>query len=100
MAVPLFIDTNPNDQQAKNLKSELDILLEEEAPHNPFIDINRGSCYNQKAADFIAKMVSKAELSWEDFLPALYLAYNTAFQSSLVSSLLNFCTATLQDFQN
>ena len=60
--------------------------LQQEAPHNPFININRGSCYNQKAADLIAKTVSRAKLSWEDFLPALNLAYHTSYQSSIASS--------------
>ena len=86
MAVPQVIDTNLNKQQADDLKAELDDFLQQEAPHNPFIDIDRGSCYNQKAADLIAKTVARAELTWEDFLPALNLAYNTSYQSSVASS--------------
>ena len=86
MAVPQVIDTNLDEQHADDLKAELDLYLQQEAPHNPFININRGSCYNQKAADLIAKTVSRAELSWEDFLPALNLAYNTSYQSSIASS--------------
>ena len=86
MAVPQVIDTNLDEQQADDLKAELDLYLQQEAPHNPFIDINRGSCYNQKAADLIAKTVSRAKLSWEDFLPALNLAYHTSYQSSIASS--------------
>ena len=30
-------------------------------------------------------MVAKANLSWEDFMPALQFAYNTSYQSSLAS---------------
>ena len=86
MAVSQVIETNLDEQHADNLKAELDDFLQQEAPHNPFIDINRGSCYNQKAADLIAKTVARAELSWEDFLPALNLAYNTSYQSSIASS--------------
>ena len=86
MAVPQVIDTNLNEQQADELKAELDDFLQQEAPHNPFIDIDRGSCYNQKAADLIAKTVAKADLSWEDFLPALNLAYNTSYQSSVTAT--------------
>ena len=86
IAVPQVIDSNLNEQQVDDLKEELDILLEQEALHNPFIDISRGSCYNIKAADLIAKTVLKAELSWEDFLPAFNLAYNTSNQSSVASS--------------
>ena len=85
-AVPQVIITNLDEQHADELKTELDDYLQQEAPHNPFIDVNRGSCYNQKAADLIAKTISKAELSWEDFLPALNLAYNTSYQSSIASS--------------
>ena len=55
MAVPQVIGTNLTEQQADNLKAKLDDFLQQETPHNPFIDINRGSCYNQKAADLIAK---------------------------------------------
>ena len=86
MAVPQVIDTNLNEQQADELKAELDDFLQQEAPHNPFIDIDQGSCYNQKAADLIAKTVARADLSWEDFLPALNLAYNTSYQSSVAST--------------
>ena len=86
MAAPQVIDTNLNEQQADELKAELDDFLQQEAPHNPFIDIDRGSCYNQKAADLIAKTVARAELSWEDFLPALNLAYNTSYQSAIAST--------------
>ena len=74
-----------DEQHADDLKAELDDFLQQEAPQNLFIDINRGSCYNQKAADLIAKTVARAELSWEDFLPALNLAYNTSYQSSIAS---------------
>ena len=86
MAVPQVINTNLDEQQADDHKAELDDYLQQEAPHNPFIDINRGSCFNQKAADLISKTISTAELSWEDFLPALNLAYNTSYQSSMASS--------------
>ena len=86
MAVPQVIDTNLDELQADELKAELDNYLQQEAPHNPFIDINRGSCYNQRAADLITKTVTRAELSWEDFLPALNLANNTSYQSSIASS--------------
>ena len=86
MAVPQVIDTNLEEQQADDLKAKLDDYLQQDAPHNPFMDINRGSCYNQKAADLIAKTVARAELSWEDFLPALNLAYNLSYQSSIASS--------------
>ena len=55
-------------------------------PQNPFIDVDRGSCYNQTAFDLVTKMVAKADLSWEDFMPALQFAYNTSYQSSLASS--------------
>ena len=51
MAVPQVIDTNLDEQQADDLKAELDLYLQQEAPHNPFININRGSCYNLKAVD-------------------------------------------------
>ena len=39
-------------------KTELNDYLQQEAPHNPFIDVNRSSCYNQKAADLIANTIS------------------------------------------
>ena len=78
MAVPQVIDTNLDKQQADDLKAEFDDFLQQEAPHNPNIDINGGSCFNQKAADLIANTVKRAELSWEDFLPALNLTYNTS----------------------
>ena len=65
MAVPQVIDTNLDEQLADDLKSELDDYLQQEALHNPFIDIIRGSCYNQKAADLVAKAISKAKLSWQ-----------------------------------
>ena len=55
-------------------------------PHYPFIDIDRGSCYNQTGADLVSKMVAKANFSWEDFLPALQLTYNTSYQSMLATS--------------
>ena len=86
MAVPQVIDTNLDEQQADDLKDELDDFLQQDAPHNPIIHINRGSCYNQKATNLIASTVARAELSWEDFLPALNLAYNTSYQLSIVSS--------------
>ena len=86
MAIPQVINTNLNEQQADKLKAKLDHFLQQEVPHNPFIDVDRGSCYNQKAADLIAKTVARAELSWEDFLPALNLVYNTSYQSSVASS--------------
>ena len=86
MAVPQVIAINLDEQHADELKAELDDYLQQEAPHNPFININRGSCYNQKAADLISKTISKAELIWEDFLSALNLAYNTSYQSSIASS--------------
>ena len=63
MAVPQVIDSNLDEQHADELKAELDNYLQQEAPHNPFIDVNRGSCYNQKAADLISKTISKAQLS-------------------------------------
>ena len=44
MAVPQVIDTNLTDEQADALKDELDNLMQLDIPHNPFIDINRGSC--------------------------------------------------------
>ena len=86
MAIPQVIDTNLDKKQANDLKAKLEDYLLQEALHNPFIDINRGSCYNQKAADLIAKTVARAELSWEDILPALNLAYNTSNQSSIATS--------------
>ena len=79
MAIPQVIDTNLNEQQANELKAELDDFLQQEAPHNPFIDIDQGSCYNQKA------VVARAELTRENFLPALNLAYNPSYQSSVAS---------------
>ena len=36
--------------------------LRQEAPHIPFIEVNGGSCYNQKEADLISKAISKAAL--------------------------------------
>ena len=74
MSVPQVIDTNLSEDQAEALKDELNLALDQDIPHNPFIDANRGSCFNQKAADDIHKMVNTAELSWEDFLPALKFA--------------------------
>ena len=47
--------------------------MDQTAPHNPFINIDRGSCCNQSAADLVNKMVATADLSREDFLPALQL---------------------------
>ena len=85
MAVPQVINTNLDEQKADDLKAELNDYLQQEAPRNPFIDINRGSCYNKKATDLIAKTITRAELSWEDFLPAINLAYNTSYQSSIAS---------------
>ena len=67
MSVPQVIDTNLTEDQA---------------------EANRGSCFNQKAADDIHKMVNTAELSWEDFLPALKFAHNTSYQSSFASTRL------------
>ena len=40
MAVPQVIDTNLNEQQADELKAKLDDFLQQEAPHNPYIDIS------------------------------------------------------------
>ena len=40
MAVPQVIDTNLDEQQADDLKAELNDYLQQGAPHNPFIDIN------------------------------------------------------------
>ena len=48
--------------------------------------LNNRSCYKQKAADLVNKMVSKAKLNREDFPLALNLAYNTSYQSSISSS--------------
>ena len=86
MSVPQVIDTNLSESQADDLKDELDLVLNQEIPNNPFIDANRGSCFNQKAADSINKMVHTAELSWEDFLPALNFAHNTSYHSSITST--------------
>ena len=86
MAVPQVMDTNLNDHQANALKEELDDLMLVDIPHNPFIDINRGSCYNQSASVLDAKLVAKTNVSWEDFLPAVQFSYNTSSQSSLASS--------------
>ena len=83
MSVPQVIDTNLSEDQSEALKDKLDLALNQDIPHNPFIDANRGSCFNQKAADSINKMVNTAELSWEDFLPALNFAHNTSYQSSI-----------------
>ena len=86
MSVPQVIDTNLSEDQAKALKNKLDLTLNQDIPHNPFIDANRGSCFNQKAADNINKMVNAAELSWEDFFPALNFPHNTSYQSSIAST--------------
>ena len=48
--------------------------------------LNNRSCYKQKAADLVNKMVSKAKLNREDFPLALNLAYNTSYQSSPATS--------------
>ena len=81
MSVPQVIDTNLSEEQAEAFKDELDLTLNQEVPNNQFINANRGSCFNQKAADSINKMVQTAKLSWEDFLPALNFAHNTSYQS-------------------
>ena len=86
MSVPQVIDTNLSEDQAEARKDELDTCLNQDIPHNPFIDANRGSCFNQKAADEINKMVNAAELSWEDFLPALNFAHNKSFHSAIAST--------------
>ena len=87
LSVPQVIDTNLSEDQAKALKDELDTCLNQDIPHNPYIDANRGSCFNQKAADKINKMVNPAELSWEDSLPALNFAHNMSYQSAIASTL-------------
>ena len=71
MPVPQVIYTNLVEAHADELKAELNDYLQQKDPHNPFIEINHGSCYNQKVADLISETILKAELSWEDFLPAL-----------------------------
>ena len=86
MSVPKVIDTNLSEDQAEALKDELDLALNQDILHNPFIDANRGSCFNQKAANNINTMVNTAELSWEDFLPALIFAHNTSYQSYIAST--------------
>ena len=63
MAVPQVIDTYLTDEQADALKDKLDNLLLVDIPHDPFIDVNRGSCYNQAAFDLVTSMVAKADLS-------------------------------------
>ena len=86
MSAPQVIDTNLSEDQAEAFKDELDLALNQDIPHNPFIDADRGSCFNQKAADNINKMVIAAELNWEDFLPALNFAHYTSYQSSIAST--------------
>ena len=86
MSVPQVIDTNLSEEKAEALKDELDVFLNQDIHNNPFIDANRGSCFNQQASDSLNKMVNAAELSWEDFLPALGLAHNTSYQSSIAST--------------
>ena len=86
MSVPQVIDTNLSEDQAEALKHELDIWLNQDVPNNPLIDANRNSCFNQQAADSLNRMVNAAELSWEDFLPALNFAHNTSYQSTIGST--------------
>ena len=62
------------EQNPEGLNNELDSLLHQDAPHNPFIDAIRGSCFNQKAADEINRIVTTTELRWEDLIPALSFA--------------------------
>ena len=50
MPVPQVINTNLSKNQAKDLKDELNTPLNQEITHNPFIDANRGSCFNQRSA--------------------------------------------------
>ena len=69
--------------QAEDLKTELVSLLQQFELHNPFIDANRGSCFNQKVVDAINKMVRTAEMSWEAFLPAINFAHNTSYKSCI-----------------
>ena len=83
MSVPQFIDTNLSKDQAEDLKEELNTCLNQDIPHNPFIDANRGSCFNKKAVDGIRKMANTAKLRWQAFLLALNLAHNTAYQSTM-----------------
>ena len=80
MSVPQFIDTNLSKDQAEDLKEELNTCLNQDIPHNPFIDANK------KAVDGIRKMVNTAKLRWQAFLLALNLAHNTAYQSTIASS--------------
>ena len=44
------MDTNLNESQAEDLKTELDFLLQQTNLHNPFIDANHGSCFNPKSS--------------------------------------------------
>ena len=81
MSIPQLIDANLSEIQAEALKNELDSVFQQEGPQNPFIDTNRGSCFNQKAADTINKMVKTAELSWKALPLALIFAHNTSYQS-------------------
>lgn len=80
LSVPQVIETNLNESQAKDLNPELDSLLQQPGLNNPFINANRGSCFNQRASDAISKMIKMAELSWEAFILALNFAHNTSYQ--------------------
>ena len=53
LLLPQVVDTNLNKQQAEVLKVYLDTLLQQDSLLNPLIDTQRGSCFNQKAADEI-----------------------------------------------
>ena len=40
LSIPQVIDTNLSEDKAENLKDELDTCLNQDIPHNPFIDAN------------------------------------------------------------
>ena len=94
MSVPQVIDTNLSEDQAEALKDELVTCLDQEIPLNPFIDANRGSCFNQKAADDINKRPNSAGKIF--FQPSTWLTTHL-INRALPLRLSKRCTGTNQE---
>jgi hypothetical protein len=86
MAVPETLETNLTEDKADQLQQELADLLQCQPPQATFVDSHRGHHFNLQAEKQIRRMVNTAELSWEDFIPALNFAHNTSYQSVISST--------------
>ena len=99
MAVPQVIDNNLDKQQADDLKAELNDYLQQEAPHNPFIDINQIHVTTKKPPTSLPRLLPDPNLDGKILYRHSIWPTTRPINPQLHHLHFNCCTVMPENFQ-